>query len=179
MILDNLLQLLLYIFVVIATSYVSYRFGRKKQIDTIIINKTISCKEQICQLLQEIEDEYQYFEKFYEKNYGHVESLDEAIDNFERLPLFQEDRNRIEHFGHKREELSDMLKRATIYLKRRHLELVKKYLKIGEFSYLHDGGLSVNTFYKEFFKNLLDKKDKEQRLSLYRKIESRLYKSVK
>ena len=86
--------------------------------------------------------------------------VEEAVDRLERrAPQYQEQYDHIKELQEKRGLLFDELRGARLYLDAKTIRKIQEYLKLGEVEYITDGGLMVDTFLLEFFRNLKDEKN--------------------
>jgi len=170
MALNDLLKIGLPSILGIVAAIVTYRLGRRAKIDDRKIQKGMELAEEISKLFQDIVDLEEYFYEFYKANYSHLE-LRDAVDNFTRMKsLFYEDYKRIDERAEKRSQLYGKLKIGRVYLNSRLIERIRDYLNVGEFHYEHDAGGLTNTYYEDFFKNIIDKSNIKQRQKLKDKI---------
>jgi len=153
------------------SSVVAYYIGRRSKIDDLKIKKGFELIEDISNLFHDIAGSEEFFYDFYERNYGHMPDIGQAIDNFERQKLlFKQDYEHIEDLGKKRNELYNKLRVGVLYLNNNILEKMREYLDIGLFSYCHDCANFINEYYLEFFKNIIDRNNHEKRVILQKSI---------
>jgi len=158
------------------SSFVSYIFGKRAKVNEIVLNKGFPVAEEIAVLFQNIvERDLRYYD-FYAENFGHYKTLEEAIaDAFEKLPsLYEKEYERINIHRKQMEELNNKLKIARLYLKPRVINNIQKYIDLGLFSYLTDGGIFHDTFYIEFFRNITNQTIYMERRRLSKKIQNYL-----
>ena len=152
-----------------------YIFGRKKQIDEIVLKEKVVLLQKMCSKLEEVHEGYIQLYEFWQKNFGHTEFY-KAIEGFKKRYIYDEDRKMIEKLIMKESELYDLYKKSIVFIKPSFRKKLKKYLELGKFSYQHDNIGFHNTYYENFFKNLLKKHD--QRLKLFEELEKEFHKII-
>jgi len=66
--------------------------------------------------------------------------------------------------------------KSIVFIKPSFRKKLKSYLELSKFSYQHDDIGFHNTYYENFFKNLLEKHN--QRLKLFKELEKELHKLI-
>lgn len=153
---------------------VSYFLNRRMKLNTLRVKRAYDLAEKIAQKVEQIETGYFYLEEFYKSNYGHIDELRHAIDNFNRkTELFSSTYDEIRNQATRRSELQALMQGAWLYLPNKVLEPVTRYFKIGEFSYTDDAAGFINEYHYEFFKNLLGPNCSKERNKLFKQIVKR------
>lgn len=175
-----LLNIIVPIITAIITAIITYLVTRKGKIDDITIKRGLEIAEKISILIQNIIEDEDYFYKTYEGNYSHYLNMEGAIENFKRMKsLFSPDYARIEKHADNKRQLIDNLKIARLYLNKKIIKQMQEYIDIGHFTFEHDGFGMVNTYYLDFFKNIMNATNKQNRLQLAESIKLNLYKLLK
>jgi len=156
------------------STYISYRLGKRQSIDAIRIEKCFDHGGKVAKTLLEIEEIYSSLSTSFRTNFQHVQTVTETMEYFEELHLYEDMKRDIQTLSEKRASLRAEIKMASIYLKTKFLDRVEEYLKLGDFSYDTDGGLFVNTYYENFFENLLDEATEKKRLALFASLKKEL-----
>ncbi|MFH1931277.1 MAG: hypothetical protein ABIN18_06780 [Pseudomonadota bacterium] len=177
---DTIVKIILPILTAIASAIITYFVTRKQKIDDVTIKRGIDVAEKLALTVQDIMKDEEYFYETYKRNYGHVADMEEAVHNFERMEsLYSNDYERIRKLAENRKQAIDDLKIARLYLNNIIVEDIQAYVNIGLFSFTHDGHGMINTYYLDFFKNLMDKNNRLKRVSLSGSIKSDLRKLLK
>ncbi len=135
--------------------------NRAKVID-VKVKEGYSLAHKIAVLVDKTHSGYAYFDGIYETNYGHMDDLDKAVENFvKQKELFQGDHEALKAHDNDCKELRRIIAGAWVYLPENAIHPVNEYLEAGEFTYLSDA-LGMNEYCNGFFKNLRDK-DKQRR----------------
>jgi len=110
----------------------AYYFGRRKAFDDLKIKRGMELAEEIAEL-------YEYFYLFYKENYGHMNDIRDAVDNFCRMTsLFGEEYERIESLNEKETKLRELIRKSRPYLNSNVLDNILLYVSYGSFHYQHD-----------------------------------------
>jgi len=173
-----------YVLAILGT-FVGYYLGRRSKFDDIRIGKGFELAEEVSRLFQDVAElETSLFEfyriNFAEREDGYRQSVEDAVDSFLRLkPMYRVRHEEIEKLSKKRERLIRTLKRARLYLDNRTISMMNRYLKLGDFQYMTDGGVMTNTYHLGFFRNLIDPRKHRTRKRLRKAITKRLRKLVR
>jgi hypothetical protein len=136
---------------------VAYYFGRRKSYDDIRIKRGVELAEEISVGFQNVVELYEYFYEFYNKNYGHVSSVQYAAENFSRQSsLFKNEYELIETLNEKSSKLTEIIKKSRIYLNNRIIDDMLLYLSYGKFTWHSDSVGLINTYYETFFENIIN-----------------------
>jgi len=102
-------------------------------------------------------------------------SLEEATNFFEEHKSeYSEQIKKVHSLSDKRYALTEKVRQARLYLPPKILNDIKEYTDIGLFSYQTDGGILVNTYFREFFRNLYEHANQEKRSNLSKRIFKRI-----
>ena len=179
MISDTFIKMLIP-FAAIFSSLVTYIFTRKGKVDDLTIKRGIEIAEKLSVTVQNIMEDEEYFYQLYDGNYGHADDMDKAIRNFKlKESLFGEDYEKIEELAKSRKQVNDDLKVGRLYLNGKIIEDIQTYINIGHFSFQQDGSGLIDTYYLNFFKNLIDENNRQKRSQLSESIKKGLKKLLK
>jgi len=149
------------------SSILTYHLGKRAKIDEEKIKRRFQIAEEVAVLLEYVIETDNYFYDFYRQNYGHVGRIETAIENFEQMRrLFQDEHARISQLMSKRDELRKRMLLSKLYLSGKFIRKSIEYLDLSAFHYIHNGGMSVNTFHTEFFRNIVDERIHKKRVKL-------------
>ena len=162
---DDLLKIGITAILGAISAILTYRLGRRAKVDDEKLKKVFELAEEIARLFQDITELYEILYEFYKGNFMYIDDVETAIKRyFEKPGFYDDERERIERLGEKKSQLNDKLKIARLYLDKDVVDAMQKYLEMGRFHYTHVGlGSFLNTYYVEFFKNVLDEKTYTER----------------
>ncbi len=167
-VLIGLASALVGLFAAIGTTLASYHLNKRVKRNEIYTKRSYDIAEKIARSMHILQDGYEYYEDFWESNYGHIEEFGRAISNFKsNTALFQRNYESIGECIKERRKLSQLLIGAWLYLPEKVLDPVKKYLDAGNFVHIVDATGDVNNLHEAFFENLLNKKAKNDREQFY------------
>lgn len=158
----------------------TYFVTRRGKIDDVTIKRGTEIAERISITVQNIMEDEEYFYETYKRDYGHFDDMEAAVRNFERMKsLYSDDYERIKKLAESRKQLIDDLKVGRLYLNNIIVEDIQAHANTGLFSFTHDGHGLIDTYYLDFFKNLMDKNNRQKRKTLSGSIKADLRKLLK
>lgn len=148
--------------------YVSYKLGKRGKVDDLFIKRRHDLVERLSVALQDDFETREVLRSEYESNFGHVDEF-KAMEVFNRYDdLYQGMRNNIQRCAELLASLRQLRREVAIYVKPKVAQLVEQYIACNQFTFDTDGGLLINTYAEEFFRNLLDESKHARRETLFR-----------
>lgn len=151
----------------VVTGCLTYYFTKKSKMDDIKIKRGMEIAEKISISIQDIIEVEEHLYETYQRNYGHMQYIEEAVENFETMQsLYFEEYKIIKELAESKGQLLNNLKIGRVFLNSVVLDNIQVYVNIGKFSYIHDGSGLTNTYYLELFRNLINKENRTRRIEL-------------
>jgi len=154
---------------------VTYYFTKRSKADEIIIKKRLEISEKLAIFLEKDYQDRQLFREYYKTNFAHLSGRHEAVQVFEKYDdLYRELRTLMANIPTNIDNLISTNREALIYIDKKIIDDIQKYIKYTKFYYDTDGAGFFNNYAEKAFDNLLDKNNIEEMHILYKRIMKKL-----
>jgi hypothetical protein len=140
--------------------YVTYKIGRRQNVDNIHIKKRNEFSEQIAALLKEDYDDRKSLRQDYKANFSQYGSLDEVIAAFGKFDtLYAPIKRKLATLPDRLPKIRNLNDKATLYFDDKTSACIDDYLKETSFTYVTDEMGLISDYGVRLFEKLLNESD--------------------
>ena len=144
----------------IISVYVTYKIGKRQNVDNIHIKKRYEFSEQIAALLKEDFDDRNSLRQDYKANFSQYGSLDDVIAAFDKFDtLYAPIKRKVARFPDRLSKIRELNDKATVYFDNKTSACIDDYLKVTSFTYVTNRIGLTTDYDMRLFEKLLNESD--------------------